>query len=239
MVSNGICFIFDLDGTLLDDVHVFNDIFTKNLPEHFGKTISPEMNHDLTSTSLSMISGKSSRTMILKVMWKVAGMLGLNFFQRFQMIQFLLNEYHRIIPNVPFFPGTIEILQQIKKEHKIALNTSSSKQELLDRFQNRMDLLDLFDGNIITRSDVKQLKPNPEGIIKIAQRLQIKPEKCIMIGDMDVDIFAGKNAGAKTIAVLCGFLTNSRIHEFQLNPDFIFQDISEIYQNLDKILAQF
>jgi phosphoglycolate phosphatase len=239
MVSDGFCFIFDLDGTLLDDVFVFKDIFTKNLPQHFGKVISPDLEKELTIKSLSMISGKSSRTMILKVMWKMGGMIGLNLIQKFQMIQYLLNEYHRLIPNVPFFPGVLDTLQQIKKEHKIALNTSSSRKELHDRFQNRMDLLDLFEGNIITRSDVKQLKPHPEGIIKIAQKLQIKPEMCIMVGDMNVDIDAGKNAGAKTIAVLCGFLTKAHIQESKLNPDFIFQNVPEIIQHLPQILSNF
>ena len=60
-----------------------------------------------------------------------------------------------------------------------------------------------------------------------------------MVGDMSVDIDAGKNAGAKTIAVLCGFLTPARIEEYHIQPDFVFQNVAEMVQHLPTILTKF
>jgi HAD superfamily hydrolase (TIGR01549 family) len=54
---------------------------------------------------------------------------------------------------------------------------------------------------IIGRDDVKTLKPNPEGIHTALSRLQIEPEKCIYLGDMDSDRQAAEAAGVKFIFV--------------------------------------
>jgi N-acetyl-D-muramate 6-phosphate phosphatase len=48
-------------------------------------------------------------------------------------------------------------------------------------------------------------KPYPDPIYWAAQKMGVKAENCLMIGDTTVDIRAGKAAGAQTVGVLCGF----------------------------------
>lgn len=44
-------------------------------------------------------------------------------------------------------------------------------------------------------------KPEPEMIHKLAEKHQVNLKESYMIGDRDVDIFAGKKAGTKTILI--------------------------------------
>ena len=55
------------------------------------------------------------------------------------------------------------------------------------------------------------LKPNPEGINDLLAELNAKREECLYIGDTDVDMQTGKNAGIYTIGVLWGFRTKDEL----------------------------
>lgn len=48
-------------------------------------------------------------------------------------------------------------------------------------------------------------KPDPAALNFIMASLGVKPENTLYIGDSDVDIFTGKNAGVRTCGVLWGF----------------------------------
>ncbi len=49
------------------------------------------------------------------------------------------------------------------------------------------------------------LKPNPQGVYEILEKLDVKPEECLYIGDTGTDMLTGKAAGLYTIGVLWGF----------------------------------
>lgn len=86
------------------------------------------------------------------------------------------------------------------------------------------DIFDLLDV-IINADDVKNHKPHPEPIKKALRKLGALSESAVMVGDTDVDVLAGKNAGVVTIGVTYGF-HGEKIRKS--NPDFLIDDISEI-----------
>ena len=49
------------------------------------------------------------------------------------------------------------------------------------------------------------LKPDPQGVYEILDKLGIKKEECLYIGDTGTDMKTGKSAGLYTIGVLWGF----------------------------------
>jgi pyrophosphatase PpaX len=57
---------------------------------------------------------------------------------------------------------------------------------------------------IIGFEDVINPKPDPEGLLKAADMLNVSPEESVMVGDSEFDIFAGQKAGMKTIGVRSG-----------------------------------
>ena len=50
-------------------------------------------------------------------------------------------------------------------------------------------------------------KPDPEGVYRICETLQVKPQKCMYIGDTATDMQTGKAAGCLTVGVSWGFRT--------------------------------
>jgi len=54
---------------------------------------------------------------------------------------------------------------------------------------------------LVTSEDVTQGKPDPQGYLKAATRLGVRPEHCLVFEDAPVGIAAGQAAGMRVIAV--------------------------------------
>jgi len=79
--------------------------------------------------------------------------------------------------------------------------------------------------NMITSSDVKIGKPDPEPFLKAAAKLGVAAKDCIVLEDAPAGVRAGKAAGARVIA----FLTTMPRHDLEdAGADWIVQDCTNI-----------
>ena len=69
-------------------------------------------------------------------------------------------------------------------------------------------------------------KPDPAFAIEIAEKLNIKPEDMVFIGDSEVDVQTGKAAGMQTICIEGGYETHQNIVDAQ--PTIILKEHSEL-----------
>ena len=69
---------------------------------------------------------------------------------------------------------------------------------------------ELFDWVQGQKDDIPR-KPDPAGVFYVAKKLGTDPKRCLYVGDSEVDIATGKNAGMKTIAVTWGFRTKEEL----------------------------
>jgi phosphoglycolate phosphatase-like HAD superfamily hydrolase len=58
---------------------------------------------------------------------------------------------------------------------------------------------------VVTCEDVTKTKPDPEGILKLMDQLDIKPDEAILLGDHAVDMQAAQAAGIHGIGISHGF----------------------------------
>jgi histidinol-phosphate phosphatase family protein len=72
-------------------------------------------------------------------------------------------------------------------------------------------------------------KPNPGMILEAIEEFDLDKKKCVIIGDSESDILAGKNAGISTI------LINNENH-LQTTPDYHFKDLYNLAGELPLIL---
>jgi phosphoglycolate phosphatase-like HAD superfamily hydrolase len=93
------------------------------------------------------------------------------------------------------------------------------------RFLTQFDLSKYFNV-IVTGLSAPHTKPYPDPILLAAEKMGVKPQDCLMIGDTTVDIRAGKAAGAQTIGVLCGFGEEPELN--QLGADLILKSTSDL-----------
>jgi ribonucleotide monophosphatase NagD (HAD superfamily) len=72
-------------------------------------------------------------------------------------------------------------------------------------------------------------KPNPGMIENKIDELQLKPEKCAMIGDrLYTDIEMAKRANVKGILVLSGEANRQDIERSPQNPDLVVNSVDEL-----------
>ncbi len=79
---------------------------------------------------------------------------------------------------------------------------------------------------IITADDTSRKKPAADPLIECSKRLGIAAGKSVYVGDMRLDIKAGKSAGTKTIGVLTGFADFESLKTEE--PDAIINSIAEL-----------
>lgn len=78
-------------------------------------------------------------------------------------------------------------------------------------------------------------KPEPEMALLSMEKFGFKKEETVVIGDrLYTDIACGKNAGISTIFVLSGEGTVDDIERYNVHPDFIYDDIKRLYEDLTK-----
>ena len=94
-------------------------------------------------------------------------------------------------------------------------------------------------GLITTASGVEPtIIGKPKSLIMeiAAKRISALKEKSLMIGDrIDTDIQAGKNFGIKTALVLSGVVTRSNLQKYEISPDYVFEDMMDLYTKLKNI----
>ena len=79
---------------------------------------------------------------------------------------------------------------------------------------------------MISRNNVRYLKPNGEGIRLALYHLGVPGGKALFVGDSMDDIQAAKEAGLRVIIILGG--ENSRSDLLTGGPDFLIQDYGEL-----------
>jgi len=89
-----------------------------------------------------------------------------------------------------------------KKGYKLAV-CSNRPRKFSMILLKRLALTKYFD-MIECADNKKELKPSPFLINKIMRRMKVKKPEALYVGDMDLDIKAGRNAGVRTVAVLGG-----------------------------------
>ncbi|MHA1732685.1 MAG: HAD family hydrolase [Promethearchaeota archaeon] len=222
-------FVFDLDGTLIDFVTIFDRILEATFGE-FGLTMTPEKAKELEEMALHTLTGKSSKFVIVKLIWRIAREFGLGFRDKVRFLKTAGRNYREMIRDVELIPGAFEKVEALKKAgYKIAVVTTASREEVEHRFAHRPHLLDLFDF-VVGRDSVKRMKPAPDGVLLVAREFGVSPSELVMVGDMTLDIEAGVNAGARTVGVLTGYGTKEQL--LGAGADLVVNSVADIPDDL-------
>ncbi|OGK10764.1 hypothetical protein A2767_06275 [Candidatus Roizmanbacteria bacterium RIFCSPHIGHO2_01_FULL_35_10] len=89
---------------------------------------------------------------------------------------------------------------------------------------------------VISADDVVKAKPDPEAVIKAVNKLKIKAEEVLVVGDSKSDILIGNTAGSKTaLFFIKEYKLYYNLDEIKkTNPNYIIDRVSELKQILVK-----
>jgi len=186
--------IFDLEGTLVSTIETKAEAIRESRQQTCNKLIELGIPAETLagierSTLMRNKAGEYARTHLSAVRRLR--------FER-ELNQFLLENELRWAEESTLFPDTIQVLRRFRKLGvRMGIVTNTSRQAA-ETMLAKHGLRDYFDV-VVTRDDVARLKPEPQGIFLVVERLQDRDT--FMIGDMGYDLEAAKKAGIKSIMI--------------------------------------
>ena len=182
---------FDVDGTLSDT----DDLYTQKLSRYFPRFLFKDPDHAARRFVMWIEAPGNALLGLPDTMGlddeMVALIDWLSRHRRYSMRKFLL------------VPGVDGMLRQLHGRYPMAVVSARDERSTM-AFLEQFDLGKYF-GEIMTSLPAEHTKPYPDPVLLAAQKMNVPPENCLMIGDTTVDIRAGRSAGAQTVGVLCGF----------------------------------
>ncbi len=208
--------IIDLDGTLTDSREAYREALAKALEKFDIKKFDPNL-------ALEIPRRLEQNLQIENLLPKIN-------VEKF--LKTYLEAYHRLAEGeAKPLPNTQKTLEKLSRKAKLALLTMRYVQcENIRKWLEKVGLAKYFQC-VVTALNTRFPKPSPKALVDCAKRLGVEVCECAIVGDSIADIRAGKNAGAKTIAVLSGIFTREELEREK--PDLIIKDINELPSFLD------
>ena len=210
--------IFDLDGTLIDSVPIYYaiiDIIFDRLgipPVPRSTLVEAMKNGDFDWDLVLPDEKKRRKTQLIEDARSIIS----------EVAPSLFNDRIKLIP------GTADALKQFAAlGFKLALVTSSPGEHMAPKLVPlaQAGIAEIFE-TVITADDVRRKKPHAEPLIMCCDKLGLAPGSCVYVGDMRVDIKAGKAAGMHTVGVLTGFDDYKTLE--RETPDAIINSVSDL-----------
>jgi HAD superfamily hydrolase (TIGR01509 family) len=113
------------------------------------------------------------------------------------------NRHHSLKKKFWLIPGVGEMLKTLAARYPLGVVSARDERSSMV-FLNQFGLSSLF-SVVVTSQTVRHTKPFPDPLLFAAEKLNIAPEHCLMVGDTTVDLRAARLAGMQSVGVLCGF----------------------------------
>jgi len=218
--------IFDMDGVIYDISEAI-----KKAVDDSVKKYDMNINPDDVMEEIALLIEEIQNYPVPKILLnsydllKVKFLEGLSFFKKLRIAIFMFNQFNKYKEaESTIFKGIDALISKLAKHVKLAILTNNKSQyaeEVLEKFN-----LSEYFKTIIGFNDVTEVKPSPEGIIKILNKWNLKPSEAIFIGDMTTDIEAGKAAKVSIICVASGLAQKETLKKH--NPDILVENTEQL-----------
>jgi len=212
-------FLFDLNGTMIDDMSYHIRAWHRIVNE-LGANISIERvkeecygkNHELLER---VFPGRFSE--------EEKNRMSLEKEKQYQ------KEFR---PHLALLPGLHDFLQQAHEAGiKMAIG-SAAIQFNIDFVLDNLNIRHFFDA-LVSADDVQNSKPDPETFLACAARLNVSPSQCIVFEDAPKGVEAAFNAGMNVVVITSmhtpdEFPQDKRILSFV--PDFQSNELALLFQ---------
>ena len=125
------------------------------------------------------------------------------------------------------FPLVKETLAALKDMGYSLTIASSRWHKSLSGLIHDLDIAEYI-SYLVGADDVDKAKPNPEPVLKTLSATGFNASQTLVVGDMNVDILMGLNAGTKTCGVTYGNGTRKELEE--AGADYIIDSIDKLIE---------
>lgn len=205
--------IFDLDGTLVDSMWMWEAIDVEYLAR-FGLEFPKDLQRSIEGMSFS------ETATYFKERFKLPDSL--------EQIKSDWNKmaWDKYLNEVPLKEGVRELLEYLKSKKIPAGIATSNSRELVDLIIDKHNIGEYF-SSIRTSCEVEKGKPSPDIYLLVAMDLMVEPKRCLVFEDVIQGVMAGKNANMRVCAVYDKFSEKDEKQKIRLS-DYYIRSMKEI-----------
>jgi HAD superfamily hydrolase (TIGR01509 family) len=221
MLNNVKAVLFDLDGTLIDSMWVWKTIDIEFLGG-YGIELPEDLQDNIEGMSFTETAAYFKERF--------------QFEETVEEIKNIWNEmaFEEYTTTVQLKEGVVKFLEYLKKNGIKAGISTSNSMELVQGVLKAKGIHHMFD-TVLTACEVKVGKPSPDIYLKTAEKLNVKPEECLVFEDIPMGILAGKNANMKVCTIYDDFSKNQEEKKRHL-ADYYINTFHEVLEGTYEVL---
>lgn len=213
--------LFDLDGTLSDSLESMALAGNKVL-EQFGLPKMPIENY-------RYYCGDGAAMLVKRVLHDAGDKEEKYFEEAYVAYQEVFRKDCTF--KVKPYDGILDMIAEMKEQGVKMAVVSNKPHERSVEVVQKLFGVDTFDA-VIGMKEGKKGKPDPTGALEAAKILGVEPFECAFVGDTNVDMKTGTNAGMLRVGVLWGFrdekeLVENGADEIVASPQELIKKLSQ------------
>ncbi|WP_425917642.1 HAD family hydrolase [Acinetobacter sp. TSRC1-2] len=229
---------FDLDGTLIDSVGIWNQV-DATLIQQLSK-IEVDFHTIQQQRDIQLKNFRQSPDPYLEYCGYLNEFYGFELTKaevksrRYAISRYFLDHVVELKPQAN---QLIHTLKQL--EIKLAITTTTSLYNI-QRYQDNNTLINSqidFENDfslILTRENVENIKPHPEVYLTAIQHFGFNADECLIIEDSLIGVEAAKQAGIEVIAIYDQYSAHE-LEEIKAQANYFVQDYAELLNSINGI----
>jgi HAD superfamily hydrolase (TIGR01509 family) len=197
--------IFDLDGTLVDTIPLYEEAYLSMLASA-GVGCDPD--------EFRSVYEKFRETYALNIhLSESLKLYGIPQTREEEMRRVRDAEYCELVrTRVEWFPDAKRLLDALPAATPKAIVTGSW-QHFVDAIEERLPLSQYIEVIVTSEEFRPHVKPDPAGLLIAAQKLRVPPQDCVYVGDQEFDMEAARRAGMQACLIVREDYTPPRAEE--------------------------
>lgn len=222
--------IFDLDGTLIDSIGIWNKT-DKKILEEYG-----DINIDLDTIQKerdTFLHNNQSSDIYLSHCEYLINKYNLSIKDPSKLLSIRWDLSGKILEEIEYKPYVPELILKLKELGFTLILATMTTQVQLDIYEkknkkmlNKMNIKEAFD-LITKKEDVHNKKPDPEIYYKVMNHFNAKKEECLVFEDSYTGVLASHNAGIECVNIYDKYADIDR-EEINKITDYSIKSYKEI-----------
>ena len=212
--------IFDLDGTLMDSMWVWEDI-DKEYLGRFGHAPTKDMQRAIEGMSFTETAAYFIRRFRLPLSMDEI---------KAAWTEMSIDKYRN---EVPVKPGAIRLLEYARDHGILCGIATSNGSDMVEAVLASRNIKPYFQV-VTTACEVKEGKPSPDIYLKVAADLGADPKECLVFEDVPAGALAGKRAGM----TVCGVADQAAEHlrgEMAELTEYFIEDFRQLFDEAGEV----